>query len=259
MAFNPYELISAYDPVVKKDSLRQQGSTSNIVTDTQKMNLVKRFLLTQEHQRKIAKDKADLGELEDVLNVVSLFLGPLGAALTQGIKSIGTGVKAKEGMQYLEDYFPRSYEKSFLEDEAINVYQEIKDSQISDWDILGKAFSDATSSYVSAEGHQSKELGQALMKGMKDPGKGILWEQLKKSFSPKQVSQRKEAAEKKMTDALPWSGFQDILETFDFSKGFDFEDLFKNLFKEEEKEKGKALFSQFTYPKHKPKYTIRTR
>ena len=128
---------------------------------------------------KEAKDKSDLGFMGDLLTGLSFFFNPIVAASIMGTKSTLEGLKTKSALKDMKDDFSDKYKKTFLQDEAYEAEERIKDMQVSDFDILKNALSSSIEGYTSSAGFDSANLRKSIVEGTKDPGKEFFGNNLK--------------------------------------------------------------------------------
>lgn len=166
----------------KKASFKQSKNLSRMLEE-QRKRLMREF-----------KEKSDLGFLGDALDIVSVFTGPVGAAISQGIKSVAEMDKSQTAAKRLYGKASKGtsrFSKTFLKDDVENLLKESRSLKMGGSDMLKKLAGDVIGGYTSSVAGEGGELGKSLIEGITNPGEGKFWNQLKKSFNPEDYAKRK--------------------------------------------------------------------
>lgn len=170
----PYQLASPQASLYRLLHQSQADSSeANIALRKQKGKMSEDFEAelkkAQDTARSRAKKNKGWGQL---LNVLGMGLGPLGAGLAGGVSSLMQGYDAKEGRKkLLEGVDTKRWGKTFLRDPSRAYKEEAEDLQLSDMDIFGGALTGGLTSYMMS-GLLDGDEGGGLFKRMGEAKKG---------------------------------------------------------------------------------------
>jgi len=255
MSNNLYSILSSSRQPT--DVNRQNYFNTQRATGIQKNNLTRMLEEQRKRLMREFKEQSDLGGLGDILDVVSVFTGPVGAAISQGLKSVGEMSKIQSSAKGHRQNLLKGtskFKNTFLKDEVDKLMKESKGLKMGGFDMFTKLATDVIGGFTRSSAGQGDKLGKSLIEGIKNPGEGKFWNQLKSSFNPKDYKARKDDVFKgkfKLGDDVfgskfvnkiqGWKpmekmeGIEAILKDFKgFGDGFDLDTLM-DLYKREEK------------------------
>jgi hypothetical protein len=170
---SPYQLAGAratLADLMQKSNLQKQQSQTDTTKKMGEMQdeFEKELEALQARARKRSKKNKLLG---NVLNLVGLGLGPLGAGLTKGLSSAISLQDQKTGAKMLLDKgMQQKYGSNFLRRGMKDFTEQAQDAQVSSGDVLRGAFGSGLAGFVMSKAlGGSKEDGGLFKKMFKKP------------------------------------------------------------------------------------------
>lgn len=178
MAFNPYAYRAGQETLVGSLLQSELGRKMTGMKVGSKINKdIKEFNEQLKRAEAAARKKAKKhGGLFKGLRALSMFMGPLGAGLTNLLASGGQAHQAKKGMKLLKKYAPKGWENTHLAEAYEDFLEQSEEAQIDTSDIAEGALLEGLFGALTAKMGGSKKIGsgKGLLKGGGTPFRSML-------------------------------------------------------------------------------------